>query len=594
MRMKFILVSLLLCLAILGHSRPALTASSTPIPPDLLRHLQQQGWTQVSPGVMQRSLGGNRVETLGFGAAGLRFHLKQMKANLVNLRKQYSQHSSRDLRASILAHRARIQRIQEALKTARAADELELSTEALIAQGPNCSANYDSSGFAYPLAQGVSANARAWFNNNCGYNGEVWAHAQAKATSADGATTLVTKSDPTTGSSPPRIGLNVSASSTVSANGVSGCESYAYASVTNYDLGITYEQSDRNYACVETLPSPWVKSDVGAVGLAGSASHVNGVFELTVGGTDLAGTADAFHFVHQSLTGDGEIVANVTALLQPNGANWTLAGVTFRNDLTAGSPHATMMITSQGEAKLRRRATAGGTTLSDGPGTGTTFPPRWIKLVRSGNVFTASLSADGVTWTQVHTPQTVTMTSTVRVGLLALRNGNTAPLGAARFEGVNVRVTPPPVATGNPFTYPTARDQFLACYGIAGQISSNCRDISDVNDRQMCYGMSDSTQTPCTQSMTDRNLQLACYGMSIDYGSNCRDITDVNMRQFCYGVSYNYAPDCDSIANANTRQLCYAMATSSSSYCSSITNTNDRQFCYAVSTRNSQYCASIQ
>jgi hypothetical protein len=138
---------------------------------------------------------------------------------------------------------------------------------------------------------------------------------------------------------------------------------------------------------------------------------------------------------------------------------------------------------------------------------------------------------------------------------VALRNGSTAPTGAARFEGMNVRVTPPPVATGNPFTYPTARDQFLACY---------------------------------------RNLQLACYGMSIDYGSDCRDITDANMRQFCYGVSYNYAPDCDSIANANTRQLCYAMATSSSSYCSSITKANDRQFCYAVSTRDSQYCASIQ
>jgi hypothetical protein len=591
-RMKLILVPLLLCLAVLGQSRPGLAKSSSPIPADLLDHLQKQGWTQVSPGVMQRSLGGNRVETLGFGAAGLRFHLKQMSAHLVDLRKQYAQHPTRDLRASIRAHRAQILRVQEALKTAKAADELELSTAALIAQGPNCSANYDASAFAYPLAQGAGSNARAYFNNACGYTGEVYAHSTSKATTSDNAVATLTKSDPAPDT--PLVGANVSASASVGVNGVTGCDSYGYASVTNYDLGITYSQSDRNYECVETLPNPWVKSDIGTVGPAGTASHLNGVFELLAGGTDLGGTADAFHFVHQTLTGDGEIVANVTALLQPDGANWTLAGVTFRNDLTAGSPHAAMVITSQGEARFRRRITAGGTTLSDGPATGTTFPPQWLKLVRAGNVFTAYLSADGVTWTQVHTPQTVTMTSTVRVGLVALRNGSSASTGAARFEAVTVRSTPPPpVPTGNPFTYPTPQDLSLACYGIAGGGSSNCQNISDVNDRLMCYGMSDRTQNPCKQ-MTDRNLQLACYGMSIDYPSNCRDITDPNMQSFCYAVSANHGPDCGDIVNANTRQLCYAMATGKSSHCSSITNANDRQFCYGVSTRQTSYCASIQ
>ncbi|MFP5288816.1 MAG: hypothetical protein ACLGI9_23975, partial [Thermoanaerobaculia bacterium] len=81
--------------------------------------------------------------------------------------------------------------------------------------------------------------------------------------------------------------------------------------------------------------------------------------------------------------------------------------------------------------------TAGGTTASDG--TGTIFAPQWLKLVRSGNVFTAYLSPDGIAWTQVYTPKTVTMATTVHVGLVALRNGSTAPAGAARFDNVTVR-----------------------------------------------------------------------------------------------------------------------------------------------------------
>jgi hypothetical protein len=434
MRRKLVLVSLLLGLALLGPASPGRTDPSSPIPADLLDSLRRQGWIEVSPGVMQRSLGGNRIETLGFGAAGLRFQLEELKAHLADLRKDYAEDPSRQLRIAIRAQRAQILRVEKALQKAGNADGIELSTEALIARGPDCSADYDASAFAFPLTQGASASASAYFNNGCGYVGEAYAHSKSKATNTNNAVTLQTKSDPAPDT--PRIGENVSASASTSVDGVSNCDSYAYASVMNYDLEITYAQSDQSFECVETLPSPWVKTDVGAVGLAGRASHANGVFKLIAGGSDLWGTDDAFHFVHQTLTGDGEIVANVAALLKPAGAKLSLAGVTFRNDLTAGSAHATMTITNEGEAKLRYRTTAGGSTLRDTSRTRAAFPPQWLKLVRSGNVFTAFLSADGVTWAQVDTPQTVSMAATVHVGLVALRNGSSAPAGAARFEQV--------------------------------------------------------------------------------------------------------------------------------------------------------------
>jgi hypothetical protein len=448
MRTKAFFLSFLICLAALGHSQPSFADSSIPT---TMNDLQEQGWTEVSPGVMQRSLGGNRTETLGFGAAGLRFQLQEMEAHLVDLREEYAQHPSRQLRITIRAHRAQILRIEEALKKARTEDGLENSAEGLILQAPGCAVNYDTSVFAFPLVQGVGAKATAFFNNTCGYTGEVYAHSKSRVVAADNTVTLITQSDPAPNST--RIGANVSASASTTANGVKECDSYAYASVTNYNLELSYIQADSNFSCVEILPNPWANTDVGTVGLDGRASYDNGAFRLIAGGADLAGSADAFHFVHQTFAGDGTIVANVAALLKPVGANRMLAGVTFRNDLTAGSAHATMTITSEGEAQFRRRVLPNGGTASDG--TATTFTPQWLKLVRSGNVFTAYLSADGTTWIQVHTAQTVSMNGTVYVGLVALRNGAGTPTGAARFENVSVTtpgttVTPPtPVQNGN-------------------------------------------------------------------------------------------------------------------------------------------------
>ena len=154
-------------------------------------------------------------------------------------------------------------------------------------------------------------------------------------------------------------------------------------------------------------------------------------------------------------------------------------------------------------------------------------------------------------------------------------------------------------STGNPFKFTNARDQFLTCFGIAGRISSNCRDVSDANDKQICLAVSDSTQSPCTTSMTDRNLQLSCFGISVapNFPSNCRDVTNPEMQSFCYGVSSggtNPAPNCSTVTDPDTRALCNGMALHDSSQCSSISNTNDRLFCQGVSSHDNSFCGSIQ
>src|SRR5436309_12823536 len=74
--------------------------------------------------------------------------------------------------------------------------------------------------------------------------------------------------------------------------------------------------------------------------------------------------------------------------------------------------------------------------------------PYWIKLARSGNVFTRYGSLDGLNWAQLGASQTVSMAQNVYVGL-AVSNRTTSALATATFDSVSVSsaAAPAPVIT---------------------------------------------------------------------------------------------------------------------------------------------------
>jgi hypothetical protein len=185
------------------------------------------------------------------------------------------------------------------------------------------------------------------------------------------------------------------------------------------------------------LPAGWTSGDIGLTE-AGTTSYEGGPYRLRAAGTDLWAENDAFHFTYRRLTGDGEIVAYLEGLSLPSGSIFTLGGITMRESLADNARHASMIVTTQGKAKFRRRLEPGAATLSDGPPSGTAYPPRWLKVQRAGDRFTAFLSTDGLTWQVVHTAESIVMPPTVYVGLVALRNGGTA-LAEATFTNVVVR-----------------------------------------------------------------------------------------------------------------------------------------------------------
>jgi hypothetical protein len=189
---------------------------------------------------------------------------------------------------------------------------------------------------------------------------------------------------------------------------------------------------------IRSLPAPWVNADVGAVGLAGSANYASGTFSVRGSGTDIWGTADAMHFAYQPLSGNGQIVARVASI--QNTDAFAKAGVMIRESLAANAKNALAAITVANGFTFQTRSSTGGTTISSR--TAGIVAPQWVRLVRNGNSFTAFRSTDGTTWTQQGSAVTISMTSTVLVGLAVTAHNNTV-LNASGLT--NVTVTP-----GNP------------------------------------------------------------------------------------------------------------------------------------------------
>src|SRR5439155_7382336 len=92
-----------------------------------------------------------------------------------------------------------------------------------------------------------------------------------------------------------------------------------------------------------SLPNPWQQGDVGAVGVAGSASYSSGTFSIDGGGGVIWTNADAFRFIYQPINGDGTVIARVTSV--ENTAGWAKAGVMIRESLAANAREASVHVT---------------------------------------------------------------------------------------------------------------------------------------------------------------------------------------------------------------------------------------------------------
>lgn len=190
---------------------------------------------------------------------------------------------------------------------------------------------------------------------------------------------------------------------------------------------------------ITALPPGWSDGDIGSVGLAGSAVYTNGTFTVNGSGSGIAGTADVMHFVYQPLSGDGSIVARVVSSSRGQ------AAAMIRETLNANAADAYEFYGSS-YFNFYDRPSTGASVVSQSDAYQPL--PSWMRVVRSGNTFSAYASPDGVNWTQVGSTQTITMAQSVYIGL-AVSSQNNSVLATATFDSVSINsaANPAPAIT---------------------------------------------------------------------------------------------------------------------------------------------------
>jgi hypothetical protein len=179
--------------------------------------------------------------------------------------------------------------------------------------------------------------------------------------------------------------------------------------------------------------------DIGS-GSAGptSSTFASSAYTEVGNGSDIYNSSDQFHYLYKSWTGDGSIIARVTALGNTD-AN-ARAAVMFRETTSTGSAEAMMGVhpAANNTVTFGHRDGTGLATVANA--TGGFAPTIWLKLVRSGNTFTGYTAPDSAgspgTWTR-RGVQSIPMASTILVGLATLSHSSTA-VTTATYDGVSL------------------------------------------------------------------------------------------------------------------------------------------------------------
>ena len=276
--------------------------------------------------------------------------------------------------------------------------------------------------------------------------------------------------------------VNASWLSITSATNGSGLGSVSYAVAANDSLvarvgtmtiaGLTFTVNQAAAFNVSGQP-------IGNPGTAGGFSYSNGVFTLTGSGEDIEGTADDFYFVHQLMSGDGQITARMLSLQASDSA--AEIGVMIRETVDAGSKHAFERSTASTNIVFRRRLATDDYNI-DTVFTGTNSA--WLRLMRMGNTFIGLSSTNGLNWRYVWF-STVNMSNTVQVGL-AITAHHLNQYATGRVDNVTIgNLTPIPGAWpdtgirlhlgGEPSAYPPLQSlggfRMLAAGAVGDQFS---------------------------------------------------------------------------------------------------------------------------
>lgn len=185
-------------------------------------------------------------------------------------------------------------------------------------------------------------------------------------------------------------------------------------------------------ASAGVMDMPWQALDVGSVSLAGSSSVAVGVCGLSGSGS-IGGTADAFRYVYQSMSGDGEIRAQLSSV--QSGSASGCVGVMIRETLTTGSRFALMGLSGAGTCRWVTRSSTSSSSVAKA-GQSATAPNCWVRVVRTGNTLCGYSSPNGNIWILVGST-TISMAANIQLGF-AVASGTASSATSASLSNLFV------------------------------------------------------------------------------------------------------------------------------------------------------------
>lgn len=171
-------------------------------------------------------------------------------------------------------------------------------------------------------------------------------------------------------------------------------------------------------------------ADIGNPASAGTVAPKADGYDISSSGTNILGSADEFTFAYEQTTGDFDLKVRVASLTLSD--VWAKAGLMARESLTPGSRFAAALATPGSIGcffESRVTASAAATITGSVP---VNYPYTWLRLRRSGNVFTGYAGYDGQTWVQAGTAS-IALPATLYVGM-AVASGQTAQTATAEFR----------------------------------------------------------------------------------------------------------------------------------------------------------------
>ena len=241
---------------------------------------------------------------------------------------------------------------------------------------------------------------------------------------------------------------NLTLVTTTAANATSYADTTLYPSVTYYyrvrATNAFGDSANSNTASAAILQGGWAALMVGSPASAGSTAFDPSTWTWTVSekGPDIATPPDQFQYTYQPVSGDATIVVHV-ASLQNTGA-WAKAGAMFRDGTDPSAAYVAVFMHPSLTVEMEWRNSAGTASNWNGSVQGDTTTPKWLKLVRSGNTFSAYYAStigmpenldSGSNWVLIAT-DTCAMTAPT-VGLVVTADNPTATC-TATFNNVTL------------------------------------------------------------------------------------------------------------------------------------------------------------